>query len=216
MLTPEDIKRIHAEEQLRHEIRQQLGAASQAKSELSTAIPEVPKPHGFGKKLMDFLNSSVGMWLLSSVVLTGGAALIQQVQHNYQIREQNHQQLVSHLFEIQNRLDNMEYLLRRAQTVGDAKKALNGLFKSLFPLSPELQNRSLASLYFSVYNLIPGTRQEKAQEAIEFVRQLEDSEYALQARPDTQPLTDTDRAQFDKLIKACKAIHLSIDIKRTQ
>ncbi len=216
MLTPEDIKRIHAEEQLRHEIRQQLGAASQAKSELNTAIPEVPKPHGFGKKLMDFLNSSVGMWLLSSVVLTGGAALIQQVQHNYQIREQNHQQLVSHLFEIQNRLDNMEYLLRRAQTVGDAKKALNGLFKSLFPLSPELQNRSLASLYFSVYNLIPGTRQEKAQEAIEFVRQLEDSEYALQARPDTQPLTDTDRAQFDKLIKACKAIHLSIDIKRTQ
>ena len=215
MLTPEDIKRIHAEEQLRHEIRQQLSAAP-AKAEPRTTALETPTHHGFGKKLMDFLNSSVGMWLLSSVVLTGGAALIQQVQHNYQIREQNHQQLVSHLFEIQNRLDNMEYLLRRAQTVGDAKKALNGLFKSLFPLSPELQNRSLASLYFSVYNLIPGTRQEKAQEAIEFVRQLEDSEYALQARPDNQPLTDKDRAQFDKLIKACKAIHLSIDIKRTQ
>lgn len=215
MLTNDDIKRIHAEEQLRHEIRQQLSTAS---APPTTAQPATPTqtPHGFGKKLMDFLNSSVGMWLLSSVVLTGGAALIQQVQHSYQIKEQNHQQLVSHLFEIQNRLDNMEYLLRRAQTVGDAKKALNGLFKSLFPLSPELQNRSLSSLYFAVYNLIPGERQQKAQEAIEFVRQLEDSEYALQARPDSQSLTDADRAQFDKLIKACKAIHLAIDIKRLQ
>lgn len=215
MLSTEDIKRIHAEEQLRHEIRQQLAAAS-ATPDTTVSPPATPMPHGFGKKLMDFLNSSVGMWLLSSVVLTGGAALIQQIQHNYQIREQNHQQLVSHLFEIQNRLDNMEYLLRRAQTVGEAKKALNGLFKSLFPLSPELQNRSLSSLYFAVYNLIPGDRQQKAQEAIEFVRQLEDSEYAMQARPDSQSLTDADRAQFDKLIKACKAIHLSIDIQRTR
>jgi hypothetical protein len=213
MLNDNDIKRISAEEQLRHEIRQQLAAAA-APPKTAGPASASPAPHGFGKKLMDFLNSSVGMWLLSSVVLTGGAALIQQVQHSYQIKEQNHQQLVSHLFEIQNRLDNMEYLLRRAQTVGDAKKALNGLFKSLFPLSPELQNRSLSSLYFAVYNLIPGDRQQKAQEAIEFVRQLEDSEYALQARPDSQALTDADRAQFDKLIKACKAIHLAVDIKR--
>ena len=212
MLTEDDIKRIHAEEKLRHDIRQQLDAASMP----STPAPAPPSNHGFGKKLMDFLNSSVGMWLLSSVVLTGGAALIQQAQHTYQIREQNHERLVSHLFEIQNRLDNMEYLLRRAQTVGDAKKALNGLFKSIFPLSPELQNRSLSSLYFAVYNLIPGDRQQKAQDAIEFVRQLEDSEYAIQSRPDSAPLTDSDRNQFDKLIKACKAIHLNLDINRTK
>jgi type II secretory pathway component PulJ len=165
---------------------------------------------------MEFLNSSVGMWLLSSVVLTGGAAVIQQVQHQYQISEQNHQQLVTHLFEIQNRLDNMEYLLRRAQTVGDAQEALHGLFKSIFPLSPELQNRSLGSLYFTVYNLIPGSRQQKAQEAIQFVRELEDSEWALQSRPSNQPLTEADRAQFNKLIKSCKAIHTAIDIQRSR
>lgn len=110
----------------------------------------------------------------------------------------------------------MEYLLRRAQTFGDAKKALHGLFKSIFPLSPELQNRSLGSLYFTVYSLIPGTRQQKAQDAIAFVRQLEDSEYALQSGQDSAPLTDSDRDQFNKLIKACKAIHLSIDIQRTK
>lgn len=213
MLSPEEIQRIHAEEKLRHQIRQQLQAETTAPTPPPAPAPSAP---GIGKRIMEFLNSSVGMWLLSSVVLTGGAALIQQVQHNYQIREQNHQQLVSHIFEIQNRLDNMEYLLRRARTVGDARDALHGLFKSMFPLSPELQNRSLVSLYFSVYNLIPGDRQVKAQQAIEFVRELEDSEWALQARPATQPLTDADRAQFDKLIKACQSIQLAIDIQRAR
>ena len=215
MLTQDEIQRIHAEEKLRHQIRKELETAS-APVTASSTPPEPPPAPGFGKKLMEFLNSSVGMWLLSSVVLTGGAAVLQQVQHQYQIREQNHQQLVSHLFEIQNRLDNMEYLLRRAQTVGEARDALHGLFKSVFPLAPELQNRSLVSLYFSVYNLIPGDRQVKAQQAIEFVRELEDSEFTLQSRPANQPLTDADRAQFNKLIKSCKAIQVAIDIQRTQ
>lgn len=212
MLSPEEIQRIHAEEKLRHQIRKELETASAPKA-AQTSSPPAP---GFGKKVMDFLNSSVGMWLLSSVVLTGGAATIQQIQHQYQIREQNHQQLVSHLFEIQNRLDSMEYLLRRAQTVGDAREALHGLFKSIFPLAPELQNRSLVSLYFSVYSLIPGDRQVKAEQAIEFVRQLEDAEFSLQSRPANQPLTDADRTRFNKLIQSCKAIHVAIDIQRTR
>lgn len=145
MLSDDDIKRIHAEEQLRHEIRKQLDAAHAAQT--APASPaEPPKEPGFSKKAMEFLNSSVGMWLLSSVVLTGGVAVIQQAQHQYQISEQNHQQLVTHLFEIQNRLDNMEYLLRHAQTVGDAKKALNGLFKSIFPYRPNC--KTAASAHF--------------------------------------------------------------------
>jgi len=207
MLTPEEVKHIHAEERLRNDIRQHIETAT------SPAVEEVSVK---SNALMEFLNSSLGMWILSSVLLTGGAATYQQIQHGYQIHEQNHQLLVSHLFEIQNRVDNMEYLLRRANTVGDAKKALSGLFRSTFPIAPELQNRSLSSLYFSVYSLIPGTSQQKAQEAIEFVRQLEDSEYSLQSRPDTQILTAADRDQFNKLISACKSIHLDAQIKRTQ
>jgi hypothetical protein len=175
-----------------------------------------PAPPSFGQKLMEFLNSSLGMWLLSSVVLTGGAALIQQVQHDFQIREQNHRQLVNHVFEINNRLDNMEFLLRRATTVGEAKKALEGLFKSIYPLTPELQNRSLSSLYFTVYSLIPSSRQNRADEAIELVRQLADSEYALQSRADDTPLTEPDRAQFEKLIRACKAVQRDITVSRSQ
>lgn len=202
MLKQDDIERIRHEEQVRLQIREELAS-----------LPTEGKKTG--SKIMEFLNSQVGMWLLSSVVLTGGAALIQQVQHNYQIREQNHQQLVNHAFEIENRLDNMQFLLRHAKTVGDAKKALAGLFKSIYPLSPELQNRSLSSLYFSIYNLIPTDRQKRADEAIEFVRQLEDSEYILQSRADDAPLDEADRAQFEKLIKACKAVQKDISVSRT-
>ena len=212
MLTQNDVDRIRHEERLRFQIRQELDQTKDSHQDTPAPLPT--HTTGFGKRIMDFLNSSVGMWLLSSVVLTGGAALIQQVQHNYQIREQNHQQLVTHVFEIENRLDNMEFLLRHAKTVGDAKKALAGLFKSIYPLSPELQNRSLSSLYFSVYNLIPTDRQKRADEAIELVRQLEDSEYMLQSRPDNTPLTDQDRSQFEKLIKACKAVQKDLSITR--
>ncbi|MDN3987375.1 hypothetical protein [Zwartia vadi] len=209
MPSAEDIKRIHAEEMLRQEIREEIEASKKSESSKSNGS-------GLSEKLMDFLNSSVGMWLLSSVVLTTGAALIQQFQHNYQIREQNHKQLVVHLFEIQNRLDNMEYILRHAQTVGQAKEGLKGLFKSIFPLSPELENRSLVSLYFAVYSLIPGDRQVKAKDAIEFVRQMEQSEFTFQSRPDTEKLNDEDREQLRKMIQACKAVHDTIAIQRNK
>lgn len=198
-------------------IRQELGSLQSPAAPAEPAPPPPPPASpGFGQKLMDFLNTSLGMWVLSSVVLTGGAAVIQQVQHNFQIREQNHRQLVNHVFEINNRLDNMEFLLRRATTVGEAKKALEGLFKSIYPLTPELQNRSLSSLYFTVYSLIPPSRQNRADEAIELVRQLADSEYTLQSRADDMPLTDPDRAQFEKLIRACKAVQRDISINRSQ
>lgn len=210
MPSAEDIKRIHAEEMLRQEIRHEIEASKKTESTQSSGAS------GLSQKLMDFLNSSVGMWLLSSVVLTTGAAMIQQFQHSYQIREQNHKQLVTHLFEIQNRLDNMEYILRHAQNVGEAKEGLKGLFKSIFPLTPELENRSLVSLYFAVYSLIPGDRQAKAKEAIEFVRQMEQSEFAFQSRPDTEKLNDRDREQLRKLIVACKAVHNGIDIQRSK
>ena len=81
MLTDEQRQIIEAEEQLRHEVRRRL----------DTENPPPPPPpapqHGFGKRVFDFFNSSVGMWLLSSVVLTGGAALLQNIQHNHEVAQ---------------------------------------------------------------------------------------------------------------------------------
>jgi len=84
MLTDEQRQTIEAEEQLRHEVRKRLDAEN-------PPPPPPPQHHGFGKRVFDFFNSSVGMWLLSSVVLTGGAALLQNIQHNHEVAQTNRQ-----------------------------------------------------------------------------------------------------------------------------
>ena len=132
MLTDEQRQIIESEEQLRHEVRRRLDTENPP----PPPPPPPPPHHGFGKRVFDFFNSSVGMWLLSSVVLTGGAALLQNIQHNHEIAQSNRQQLATHRFEITHRLDTMEFGLRRAKTVGEAKAAMDGMFKSKFPLSP--------------------------------------------------------------------------------
>lgn len=201
MLTEEEAKRIAAEERYRHEIRKSLAEAE------TPATALAPEKNGFSKKLFEFLNSSVGMWLLSSVVLTGGAAILQQIQHNHEIDQKNRQDLTSHKFEIQHRLDSMTFLLRRAKTVGEAKNALNGVFKSSIPLTPELQNRSLASLYMAIQPLLAGTDKQKTTEAFELVRQLEESELLLQAQPDDKPLDAAEHAKLTKVIAAIQKLH---------
>jgi len=54
---------------------------------------------------------------------------------------------------------------------------------------------------------LSGTNQQRAQEALNFIRQLEDSEVLLEAQPDNQPISEQDRAQFNKLIKSIKDLH---------
>jgi hypothetical protein len=212
MLSDDQKKIIEAEERHRHAVRKTLEEASAALSNtVVSAVSEVKKEKAkFNSQLMIFLNSSVGTLLLSSVVITGGAGLIQQIQHNHETHQKNREQLVLYKFEIENRLDNMEFALRRAQTVGEAKDALDKLFKSKFPLSPELQNRSLASLYLNIYELVPGTQQQKAQAALGFIRELENAESLLTTQTDnTKSIDEKDKVQFTKLIQSIKVLKLS-------
>jgi hypothetical protein len=212
MLSDDQKKLIEAEETHRHEFRKTLEEANAAVSKtVDDVVAEVKEEKAkLGTQVMGFLNSSVGTLLLSSVVITGGAGLIQQIQHNYDTQQKKREQLVIYKFEIENRLDNMEFALRRAQTVGDAKDALNRLFKSKFPLSPELQNRSLASLYLNIYELVPGSEKQKAQAAIDFIRELEDAEYLLNSQTnDAKPIDSQDKVQFSKLIQSIRALKLN-------
>jgi hypothetical protein len=204
MLTDEQRALIEAEEQLRYEVRKRLDAENPPPP---SAAP--PPKVGFGKRLFEFFNSSVGMWLLSSVVLTGGAALLQSIQHNHEVAQKNREQLSTHGFEVTHRLDQMEFGLRRARTVGDAKAAMDGMFKSKFPLSPELQNRSLASLYLTMHQLLSGSDQQKSEQAMTFIRRLEEAELSLQAETDDNDLLDEPQKQhMHKLVKSIKALHL--------
>jgi hypothetical protein len=212
MLSEDQKKLIEAEEHHRHEFKKTLEAASAAISKkVDDVVSEVNEERAIlGSKLMEFFNSSVGTLLLSSVVITGGAGLIQQIQHNHDNHQKNREQLVVYKFEIDNRLDNMEFALRRAKTVGDAKDALNRLFKSKFPLTPELQNRSLASLYLNIYELVPGTEKQKAQSAINFIRELENAEDLLNTQTnDAKPINQEDKAEFNKLIQSIRALKLN-------
>ena len=208
MLTDAQRQVIEAEEQVRHEVRRRLDTENPPPPPPSQPPPQ----HGFSKRIFDFFNSSVGMWLLSSVVLTGGAALLQNIQHNHEIAQNNRQQLATHRFEITHRLDQMEYGLRRAKTVGEAKTAMDGMFKSKFPLTPELQNRSLASLYLSMHQLLSGSEQQKSEQAMNFVQRLEEAELSLQAETDdNDKLDEQQKALMHKLIKSIKALHHAID-----
>lgn len=194
-------RQIEAEEELRYSVRRRLDAEH-------GVAPPAPPTDGFGKKVMDFLNSSVGMWLLSSVVLTGGAALLQDIQHKHEVAQKNREQLSAHRFEVTNRLDQMEYGLRRAKTVGDAKSAMDGLFKSKFPLTPDLQNRSLGSLYLTILQLINDLDEKRSADVMSFLRRLEEAELSLQAEPDDKTLDASQRENLNKLLTSVKNLHL--------
>ena len=219
MLSDERRKIIEAEEQFRHELRasfediaSRIAAESRdAKEDLKVEIKAIEK--SLGAKVMEFLNSAVGMWLLSSVVITGGAAVFQRLQHHYDVEEKNKTQLVLYQFEIGNRIQNMKYFLRQAKTVGDAKIALEGVFRSKFPLSPDLKDQNLSTLYFSLQQLAHGSTIEKNKKAMDVVRDLEDAEYLLQSQKNDAPLDAADKQRLEKLIAAIENLHIETSAK---
>jgi hypothetical protein len=210
MLSDDKKSIIEAEEKFRHELKMKLEAEARSlKSGLNHLEEEVMLVEKkFSAKLMEFLNSSVGMWFLSSVVITGGAAGLQQIQHHYEIEQKNKAQLIEYQFEIGNRIQNMKYFLRHAKTVGDAKSALASVFKSKFPLSPTLENQSLSALYFNLYQLIDGTDKDKSRRAIEVVLDLEDAEVSLQSQRNDQVLSTADKDRLNKLVADIEGLHI--------
>jgi len=210
MLSEDRKSIIEAEEKFRHELKIKLESESASlKSGLNHLEEDVRLiEKKFSAKLMEFLNSSVGMWFLSSVVITGGAAGLQQIQHHYETEQKNKAQLIEYQFEIGNRIQNMKYFLRHAKTVGDAKSALASVFKSKFPLSPTLENQSLSALYFNLYQLIDGTDKDKSRRAIEVVLDLEDAEISLQSQKNDQVLNVADKERLSKLVAAIENLHI--------
>ena len=95
----------------------------------------------------------------------------------------------------------MEYTLRRAKTAGEAKAAMDGMFKSRFPLTPELQNCSLGTLFLTVHQLAAGTDEQKTEQAMNFIRRLEDAELGLQGprRRTTRRSTEAEAAPAQAL-----------------
>lgn len=180
MLDEQKKSLIEAEERYRHQI------ASQIRSEIATVESEVKTiEQSIWNKVQEFLNSNVGMWLLSSVLVTGGAGLYQTMQHRFEEKLHNKTQLIVLQFEIANRIENMRYFWRKAETVKDGDFALRSVFQSKTPINPEVEKINLSVLYFNLYQLIG----KQNTQTLEIVRKLEDMEYELQSQKPTDLLS---------------------------
>ena len=215
MLSEETKKTIEAEERFRHDLKVKLEAElASAKSAFSSLQNEVGQAEKrTASKVMEFLNSSVGTWFLSSVVITGGAAMLQQIQHSHEIEQKNKTQLIAYQFEIGTRIQNMKFFLTQAKTVGDAKVALASVFQSKFPLNPELEKQSLSALYFNLHQLIEGSEKEKTRLAMAVVLDLEQAEFLLQSQKSDQLLDANDKEKLAKLVTSIEHLHIGKAVK---
>ena len=199
MLNDEKKALIEAEERYRHAM------AGKIRSELGVLGQEIKNiERGLWDKVNEFLNSNVGMWLLSTVLVTGGAGVYQASQHHYEIKLRNRTELITHQFEIANRIQNMKYFLRKAQTIGDAQLALKSVFISKTPVNPDVEKLSLSVIYFNFYQML-GVQNK---EALELVRKLEDQEYILQSQKPSNPLPEEEKQKLLSWVEALEKIEV--------
>lgn len=202
---------IEAEERFRHEVKAKILAESNGIGEVINSVSEniQSDEKKFSTRIVEFLNSSLGMWFLSTVIVTGGAGLYQQVQHHYENQKTKRQEVVKYRYEVENRLDHIEHGLRHTKTVAQVNTALQRLYSGKFPLTAELQNRSLGSMYLNLDQLLSAAEGEKAQQAIALIHQLEDNELSLDSLPENQLISDAEKAKLIKIVDDIKKIHFS-------
>ena len=193
MLDNEKKKIIEAEEQYRHQIAEKL------RSETGFNQNETKKiEQDFWSKASQLLNSNLGLWFLSTVVITGGATLYQIAQHHYEVKLNTQKELITCEFEIANRLSGMKFLLLRAKTNGDAQTALAGVNKSLGAVSIEYEHVNIASLYFKILQL---TKIRDLQ-LEHYVTELEEKNLSIQSEDPKTPFSQEDRKRLIEVISA--------------
>jgi len=191
MLSDDKKALIEAEERYRQEVNKKL------RSDLAATEKDIINlKKDFWSKISDVLNSNFGLWLLSSVFLSGGAALYQITQHHYEVKLSKDKEIIACEFEIANRLNSMRFLLRRASTVAEAKYALTPIMKSLGAVSAEYENVNIAVLYFKRYQLTG----MKNSHMGDYVRELEEKNLVLQAANPKATFDEADRKRLLELI----------------
>lgn len=193
MLDDDKKKQIEAEERYRHEIASKLRADWGAVEEDAIKLGK-----SFWDKAMEVLNSNFGLWFLSSVFITGGAAVYQITQHHYDTKVIKEKEVMTCEFEIANRLNGMKFLMLRAKTVGQAQFALTPITKSLGPVSSEYENVNIAILYFKIFQLT-GQRDTRIGD---LVRELEEKNLLIQAENPKNPIDEADRKRTLEIIDA--------------
>ena len=199
MLNDEKKVLIEEEERYRHEIAKKISdEATIVEKDLETSS------HQIWAKIYDILNSNVGMLILSSVFISGGAAFYQNMQHSYESRVTSQKEIISCEFEIANRLYVVKNLISHAKTVGDALEALTGAKKSLGPVKPEFQNVGLAVLYFNLYQLT-GNRNPSVEQDL---REIERVYFSLQEQDPKAIFNEVDKESMTKIFNELFELNL--------
>ncbi len=191
MLSDDKKALIEAEERYRQEVNKKLSAdLSATKKDVNSLSKDL------WAKVSEVLNSNFGIWFLSSVFLSGGAALYQVTQHHYETSIAKEKEIVACEFEIVNRLNHMRFLLRRATTVADAKYALTPVSKSLGAITADYENVNIAVLYFKIYQLT-GFRDKRISL---YIKDLEEKNLAIQAGNPKENFSEKDRKELLEII----------------
>ena len=199
MLNDEKKVLIEEEERYRHEIAKKISdEVALAEKDIETTT------HQVWAKIYDILNSNVGLLILSSVFISGGAAFYQNMQHSYESRVTSQKEIISCEFEIANRLYVVKNLISHAKTVGDALEALTGAKKSLGPVKPEFQNVGLAVLYFNLYQLT-GNRNPSVEQDL---REIERVYFSLQEQDPKAIFNDADKESMTKIFNELFELNL--------
>jgi hypothetical protein len=205
MLSDDKKALIEAEERYRQEVNKKLSAdLSATKKDVNSLSKDL------WAKVSDLLNSNFGIWFLSSVFLSGGAALYQITQHHYETSIAKEKEIIACEFEIANRLNHMRFLLRRATTVADAKYALTPITKSFGAISAEFENVNIAVLYFKIYQLT-GSRDKTISL---YIKELEEKNLAVQAENPKDAFNEADRKRLIELVTALDQYDISQIEKR--
>ncbi len=171
MLDDQKKKLIEAEEEYRHKITRKVRAQVESAEQAAVTIEKT-----FWQKVYEIANSNFGLWFLSSVLITGGAAMYQIADHHYAEKITTQRELQTCEFEIANRLNAMKFLLQRAKTIGDAQIALTPVMKSFGAVSSEYEHVNIAVIYFKSYQL-SGIRNKTTEEQ---VKELEEINLGIQ------------------------------------
>ncbi len=191
MLDNEKKKLIEAEERYRQDVAEKLRTEAES---IQNATKKIEKD--FWSKASEVLNSNFGLWFLSSVFITGGAALYQIAQRHYEAKLNTQKELLTCEFEIANRLHGIKFLLLKAKTNGDAQNALTPVSKSFGAVSSEYENVNIAVLYFKIIQLTGFMDSEISA----YVKGLEEKNLVIQSENPKTPFKEADRKELIQLI----------------
>ena len=126
-----------------------------------------------GRRILKFFNSNLGIWLLSSVVLSSMATFLQREHAKYLDEAANRLRIESTKFNVSDRVEELRFFLRNANTNAECTKALETLFRTGYPNPGPTGGSSIYSLVYAIYPLLANPHDKVIKDALETIRKME-------------------------------------------